>query len=285
MHRRIALAACLALAVLAVPSTAAANNAPTCSDLEYATAQDAPVTLFGGCSDPDGPAPLSYTLVDHPDFGSLPQVSSNGTATYQPNLGFTGTDSLRFSATDGAGATSNVATATITVVPGDGSANEAPVCPDMSAFVEKNTPLPLYGRCIDPDGDALTYDMPSDPPHGSLAFPTGDSAIYTPDLDHLGPDSFTYRARDTHNVFATPGTVSIQVVEPGAGTFATAAAPSTSVPAVAAVSTTNESRRTAATSFARRKKAVRCSLLDGRGSTQSSRRPWSSAPKWNSGLV
>jgi hypothetical protein len=238
LYRRTVLAASLALAALAAPSSAAANNPPTCSDLEYTTAQDTPVMLFGGCSDPDGPAPLTYSLVDHPDFGTLPSVSPSGTATYQPNAGFTGTDSLRFTATDGLGASADPATATITVIAGDGSTNEAPICPDMSVFVEKNTPITLFGRCIDPDGDALVYEPPSDPPNGTLTFPTGDSAIYTPDLDHLGPDSFTYRARDTHNVFATPGTVSIQVVEPGAGTFETAAAPSASEPAVAAVSTT-----------------------------------------------
>lgn len=238
MQRRTALAACLALAALAAPSSAAANNAPTCSDLEYTTAQDTPLTLSGGCSDPDGPAPLAYSVVDHPDFGSLPQVGPNGTATYQPNLGFTGTDSLQYTATDGAGATAQPAMATITVVPGGGTTNQAPVCPDMSVFVEKNGSIPLFGRCVDPDGDPLLYEPPSLPPNGSLTFPTGDSAIYTPDPDYVGPDSFTYRARDDHNVFATPGTVSIQVVEPGAGTFATAAPPSASTPAVAAITTT-----------------------------------------------
>ncbi|HEX8645531.1 MAG TPA: Ig-like domain-containing protein [Thermoleophilaceae bacterium] len=238
MYRRTALAACLALAALAAPSSAAANEAPTCSDLEYTTAQDTPLTLFGGCSDPDGPAPLTYSLVDHPDSGSLPQVNPNGTATYLPNPGFTGTDSLRFTATDGAGATAAPATATITVVPDDGSANRAPTCPDVAVFVAKNTSIPLFGRCIDPDGDTLTYEPPAQPGKGTLTFPTLDSAIYTPGPDYVGPDSFTYRARDVHNLFAAPGTVSIQVVEPGAGSFASGAAPSASEPAVATVTTT-----------------------------------------------
>ena len=239
MTRRTALAAAMALAALAAPSSAAAaNNPPVCTDLEYTTAQDTPVLVTGGCSDPDGPGSLNYALTDWPDFGTLPTVSPSGSAQYLPNSGFTGTDSLSFTATDSLGATSNEATATITVIPGDGSTNSAPTCPDMSVYVEKNTPLTLFGRCIDPDGDPLSYEPPTPPANGVLSFPSMDSATYTPNTGYLGPDSFTYLARDVHNAPAEPGLVSIQVVEPGAGTFDTGAAPSATEPAVAAVTTT-----------------------------------------------
>jgi hypothetical protein len=48
----------------------------------------------------------------------------------------------------------------------------------------------------DADGDPLTAIRVSNPLHGALALSANGSFVYTPTLDYLGPDSFTYRAND-----------------------------------------------------------------------------------------
>lgn len=62
--------------------------------------------------DPDG-NPLTAVLASGPTNGTL-TLNANGTFTYKPKLGFTGTDRFTYRASDGT-ATSNVATVTITV--------------------------------------------------------------------------------------------------------------------------------------------------------------------------
>lgn len=62
--------------------------------------------------DPEG-RPLTAALVSGPTKGTL-TLNSNGTFTYRPNAGVTGTDSFTYRASDGS-ATSNVATVTISI--------------------------------------------------------------------------------------------------------------------------------------------------------------------------
>jgi len=66
----------------------------------------------------------------------------------------------------------------------------------------------------DPDGDALTASLISQPSNGSVTFNSDGSFIYTPNADFFGSDSFTYQASDglaTSNV----ATVSVSVISDG----------------------------------------------------------------------
>ena len=48
----------------------------------------------------------------------------------------------------------------------------------------------------DVDGDALTAVLVSGPAHGTLVLNANGSFTYTPAAGYVGPDSFTYQARD-----------------------------------------------------------------------------------------
>ncbi|MCB9920997.1 MAG: DUF3105 domain-containing protein [Planctomycetaceae bacterium] len=66
----------------------------------------------------------------------------------------------------------------------------------------------------DPEGDALTASLISQPSNGSVTFNNDGSFVYTPNADFFGSDSFTYRASDglaTSNV----ATVNVNVVSDG----------------------------------------------------------------------
>ncbi|MCW5780530.1 MAG: cadherin-like domain-containing protein, partial [Nitrospira sp.] len=68
--------------------------------------------LLANDNDPDSPT-LTATLGTGPTNGSL-VLNADGTFTYRPNAGFTGTDTFTYRVSDGATA-SNLATVTITV--------------------------------------------------------------------------------------------------------------------------------------------------------------------------
>ncbi len=114
------------------------NTNPVAANDSYSTAVNQPLTVtapgvLGNDSDADADA-LTAVLVSGPTSGTL-TLNSNGSFTYTPNTGFSGTDSFTYQAFDGAGY-SNTATVTITVgqpqlfageaFPGDSASLSAP---------------------------------------------------------------------------------------------------------------------------------------------------------------
>ena len=80
--------------------------------------------------------------------------------------------------------------------------------------------LDLGSFCFDPDGDALVFERRSTPSHGSVSAGPAESLTYTPTTDYLGPDSFTYVARDDRGVESAVATFSLSVVASNAPTCA-----------------------------------------------------------------
>jgi len=155
-------------------------------------------------SDPDGDA-LAYSVVTQSAHGAL-----SGTApslTYTPVAGYSGPDSFTFKANDGK-ADSNVATVTITVAAG----NRAPVATGQTVNVEKDTAKSVSLASADPDGDALTFAIVTNPTHGTLSG-TAPDVSYTPAPGYTGDDSFTFKANDG-KLDSNVATISINVLEP-----------------------------------------------------------------------
>ena len=90
-----------------------AAQKPVCTDSTATTQFRTPVTVDLTCTDANG-NPLSFSIVDQPDNGTLSAVS-NGKVTYTPNNRFSGNDTFTFKANDGT-ADSNTATMTIKVL-------------------------------------------------------------------------------------------------------------------------------------------------------------------------
>jgi hypothetical protein len=97
----------------------AVNDAPLAADDSYATSEDVPLVVAASgvlANDRDVEStPLSAVLVSGPTSGTL-LLNPDGSFSYTPTTGFSGTDSFRYRASDGAG-DSNLATVTITVQP------------------------------------------------------------------------------------------------------------------------------------------------------------------------
>jgi uncharacterized repeat protein (TIGR01451 family) len=67
----------------------------------------------------------------------------------------------------------------------------------------------------DPNGDALTAVLVTNPAHGTLALNTDGSFTYNPHGGYTGPDSFIYRARDSSNTSSANTNVALTVTLPG----------------------------------------------------------------------
>jgi hypothetical protein len=190
-----------ASAQVTVTVTAAPNNTPVANDDTATTAKNTPVKIavLANDSDPDGD-PLIVTGITTPPTHGSAVVNPDNTVTYTPASNFVGTDSFRYSVSDGRGGTAS-ANVTVTVTP---PPNHPPDAMDDSATTTKNTPVTIdvLANDSDPDGDSLTVASVTQPFNGS-ATTNGSNVTYTPNANFVGTDSFTYTASDGHGGTAT----------------------------------------------------------------------------------
>lgn len=151
---------------------------------------------------------LTFTIETAPGSGSVSLAGS--IATYTPNLSYEGADSFSFKANDGL-ADSNISTVSITV---EDQPNTAPIASPFTSFTAYETAFSDALLAYDGEGDALVYQLITNPSRGVISGfdgTTGDFT-YTPNSTEVGDDSFTWRAYDgeefsnvaTYNVTIDP---------------------------------------------------------------------------------
>ncbi len=188
------------------------NDLPVANDDTASTPEDTPVDInvLANDTDVDGTIdPTTVSTVSGPAHGSVSVDSISGEVTYTPNTGYDGTDSFTYTVQDDDGATSNVATVTVTVNP----VNDPPVANDDTASTPEDTPVDIdvLNNDTDPEGDDLTVTFVSNPPHGSAAINPDGTVKYTPDPNYCGADSFTYTISDGNGGTDT-ATVNVTVI-------------------------------------------------------------------------
>ena len=155
--------------------------------------------------------PLSVVIVETTTDGML-TLNPNGTHTYTPPAGFTGTDTFTYVATDADGESVEAQVSINVGVP----ANTPAVATDDTLAAIANTPLTitfadLVGNDDDADGDDLGPFIVSYPHHGVLVDgPQNETLTYTPDPGYVGTDTFIYTAYDGQ-ADSHPVTVTITV--------------------------------------------------------------------------
>ena len=125
-------------------------------------------------------------------------LNADGSFTYTPTAGFSGTDTFTYEASNVAG--TDTATVTITVQP---PPNQPPVAAADTFTTLQDTPLTITAAAVladdsDPDGDPLRFASPlplTNPQHGTITG-SGGAAVYTPDAGFSGIDTFTYAISD-----------------------------------------------------------------------------------------
>lgn len=161
----------------------------------------APVTLQG--TDPDGDS-LVFVITRQPTYGTITGTLPN--IIYQANAGYSGSDSIRFTVSDGE-YTSAPATGMITIL----AVNQAPVASSLAVSTPEDSPVSFKLNGSDPDGDTITYKVESGPKNGSLSG-TAPNLTYTPTAGFHGSDSLTFSVSDG-KLTSAPATVSITVTK------------------------------------------------------------------------
>lgn len=88
--------------------------------------------------------------------------------------------------------------------------NSAPVAENMELETFRSIPVSGSFRCLDPEGDDVTYSVAHEPKKGTVTV-EGDTFTYTPGEGKKGRDSFTYVATDTAGNVSNAATVTVHI--------------------------------------------------------------------------
>ena len=188
------------------PPTGGGSGAPNAVNDTATTNEDtaADIAVLGNDTDPNGDA-LTVTAVTDPPHGTA-SVNPDGTVHYVPDANYSGPDSFGYTIADTTAQTDTASVAvTVTAV------NDPPVAVDDPATTPEDTSTLVNVLANDTDIDSATLTITSVgiPSHGTAAIESGQ-VRYTPALDYVGSDSFTYTVSDGAGGSAT-ATVSMTV--------------------------------------------------------------------------
>ena len=178
------------------------NNAPVATDDSVIATGTDPliINVTANDSDSDGSV-LSIVAVTQGQNGSV-NINSDGTVTYQANLGYLGTDSFTYTIEDEDGAQST-AVVNVTVEP---PANSAPTAVDDLYLVPVNGSYDFnpIDNDSDIDGDTLTIlSVDTSTLNGTLTYDENGTMHYQAPFLYAGNDSFTYTISDGNGNTAT----------------------------------------------------------------------------------
>jgi VCBS repeat-containing protein len=133
-------------------------------------------------------------------------VWRDGRVDYSPPVGFVGSTSFTYTASDGTGESTPSTTVTF-IVQGPPTANADSYTTDEDAVLTVAAPGVLTND-TDPQDDALTAVLVSGPTSGSLTLNGDGSFVYTPGANVTGSKTFSYRVTDGTS-FSAATTVTI----------------------------------------------------------------------------
>jgi VCBS repeat-containing protein len=172
------------------------NDPPTLPAATFNGVLNSNITGKIAGNDVDGDI-LIYAVVANPTHGTLLGFDADGTFTYKPNTGFTGSDSFTASVKDPSGAT---ATVVLTLrVDGPPQANN-----DFISVATGNpVVVDVLANDTDPEGDNLSVQITSTPSTGTATV-TADNrvSLNVPD-GFRGFTKFSYRAEDPRGLSST----------------------------------------------------------------------------------
>ncbi|MEA2449487.1 MAG: large repetitive protein [Thermoleophilaceae bacterium] len=182
------------------------NGAPSAADRSLSTTHDQAGSWTPSVADPNSGDTLTCAIAAGPAHGSATVAADCSGGSYTPAPGYAGSDSFTYRATDNHGLASSAGTVSAFV-------NGTPTAADRSLTTTQDQAGSWTPSVSDPNsGDALTCAIVASPAHGTATVAADCSGGgYTPAPGYFGPDSFTYRATDSHGLSSAAGTVSATV--------------------------------------------------------------------------
>ncbi|QNE48130.1 tandem-95 repeat protein [Glaciihabitans sp. INWT7] len=169
-----------------------------------ATSTNTPATINVLANDPG--ASETAAVATNPTHGTL-NFAPNGTVTYTPASGYSGTDSFTYTQT----ATGGTSTATVNIT-------VTPLAVNDSYTTPVNTAVPVSVLAND-KGTSITATKLTDPAHGTVTIASNGTGSYVPNAEFTGTDTFTYTLSGTGG--SATATVSILVTPTAANDSAT----------------------------------------------------------------
>lgn len=154
--------------------------------------------------------PTTVQTVTAAGHGTTHINPSTGQITYTPAAGYSGPDSFTYTVNDSTGATSNVATVSVSV-------HGNPVANNDAATTNENSAVQINELSNDTTSDGATLvvgsvSLATGPTHGTAAIdPTTGDITYTPAAGYSGVDSFAYNVTDSLGAASNTATISITV--------------------------------------------------------------------------
>lgn len=204
-------------------STEVANSIPSADDVAPVAGAGSPlgtslsfsVNELIAASTPGPPAEsgqhLTVTTVTAAADTHGTATLANGTITFLPDFGFSGSASFSFTVCDDGTTGGNPdpkcanGTVKVTVTP-----RLPPTTSDSSAVTAENSSVELTPVSASPDGRPVQLLVVTPPAHGTVVRSSSARFTYTPAANYNGPDSFTYNANDGY-LESGPSTATITV--------------------------------------------------------------------------
>ena len=111
--------------------------------------------------------------------------NGDGTFTFVPNENFNGDATITFTADDGTDTTTTDFTVTVNPVADPLEGDDV-----LEVSTDEDNALMGALTIVDPDGDAITYELDEDVENGTLVLNDDGTFTFTPDQDFNGTDSF-----------------------------------------------------------------------------------------------
>jgi len=178
------------------------NDAPQASDDSVVTDEDTPVIvvdLLDDDTDIDGDI-LEIQSFTQGAYGTVVD-NLDGTLTYSPLANYHGSDSFTYVVSDGNGGTDE-ALVSITV----NSVNDAPQAAGDTITTHEDFPAitgDVLANDTDVDGDSLSVQSFTQGTGGTVLNNSDGTFTYIPNVNHNGPDSFTYTITDGNGGLST----------------------------------------------------------------------------------
>ncbi len=187
------------------------NDAPIANpddftDVAQQIPEDAQLTLDVLSNDLPGPANETEAIfvnevVSGPSHGTVVKSADELSFLYTPDDDYFGPDSFTYTIRDEFGAVSNAATVTLEVF----NVNDAPIAVDNNYDVDEdsvNYPLNVLANdLVGPDNeipvDSISLDSLGTPDQGGTVAIVGDQIEYSPLLNFVGTETFTYTIVDS----------------------------------------------------------------------------------------
>lgn len=197
------------------PVGPAPNSAPV-ANADAATATTGislPIDVALNDTDADGTINLASVVIATQPVNGSATPNANGTVTYTSVALFTGTDTFAYKVADNAGAISNAATVTVTVV-ATAPINTLPEANNDAATTAMNTAviINVVANDIDLDGtiNIATVQIVNVAGNGTTTVNPGGTVTYTPRTGFVGKDRFRYTVQD--NLGGVSDTANVDIV-------------------------------------------------------------------------